>query len=168
MGATAWRAVSCYYRRPAKPNSNLKFRSYLKAKNHSLTGSYLEKLVCWGTQASRSEVTPFIPTDSEQNKGDDSEKGDNEEVQSNNESNRDKESEEEKDRPERFIDLDVEMLNDIALWPTTLTDLMIDYIIRKKPNNIEFKVSEFFQYLTFSTLQPMGPQTFTARGHQLN
>ncbi|GFT05879.1 hypothetical protein NPIL_345961, partial [Nephila pilipes] len=34
-------------------------------------------------EASRSEVKPFIPTDSEQNKGDDSEKGDNEEVQSN-------------------------------------------------------------------------------------
>ncbi|GFU04021.1 uncharacterized protein NPIL_378881 [Nephila pilipes] len=87
-------------------------------------------------EASRSEVRPFIPTDSEQNKGDDSEKGDNEEVQSNNESNRDRESEEDKERPERFTDLDVEMLNDIALWPTTLTDLMIDYIIRKKPNNI--------------------------------
>ncbi|GFQ80735.1 hypothetical protein TNCT_406301 [Trichonephila clavata] len=28
------------------------------------------------------------------------------------------------------------MLNDIALWPTTLTDLRIGYIIRKKPNNI--------------------------------
>ncbi|GFU38391.1 dimer_Tnp_hAT domain-containing protein [Nephila pilipes] len=87
-------------------------------------------------EASTSEVRPFIPTDSEQNKGDDSEKGDNEEVQSNNESNRDRKSEEDKDRPERFIDLDVEMLNDIALWPKTLTDLMIDYIIRKKPNNI--------------------------------
>ncbi|GFT86545.1 uncharacterized protein NPIL_644521 [Nephila pilipes] len=87
-------------------------------------------------EASRSEVRPLIPTDSEQNKGDDSEKGDNEEVQSNNESNRDRESEEDKDRPERFIDLDVEMLSDIAVWPTTLTDLMIDYIIRKKPNNI--------------------------------
>ncbi|GFS54631.1 uncharacterized protein NPIL_85741, partial [Nephila pilipes] len=83
-----------------------------------------------------SEVRPFIPTDSVQNKGDDSEKGDNEEVQSNNESNRDMESEEDKDEPERFIDLDVEMLNDIALWLVTLTDLMIDYIIRKKPNNI--------------------------------
>ncbi|GFT50054.1 hypothetical protein NPIL_355861 [Nephila pilipes] len=82
-------------------------------------------------KASTSEVRPLIPTDSEQNKGD------NEEVQSNNESNRDRESEEDKDRPERFIDLDVEMLNDIALWPTTLTDLMIDYIIRKKPNNID-------------------------------
>ncbi|GFT98424.1 retrovirus-related Pol polyprotein from transposon 17.6 [Nephila pilipes] len=70
-------------------------------------------------------------------KGDDSEKGDNEEVQSNNESNRDRESEEDKERPERFIDLDVEMLNDIALWPTTLTDLMTDFIIRKKPNNID-------------------------------
>ncbi|GFU07425.1 hypothetical protein NPIL_38241 [Nephila pilipes] len=77
-------------------------------------------------EASTSEVRPFIPTDSEQNKGDDSEKGDNEEVQSNNDSNRDMESEEDKDRPERFIDLDVEVLNDIALWPTTLTDLMID------------------------------------------
>ncbi|GFT46486.1 hypothetical protein NPIL_132901 [Nephila pilipes] len=58
-------------------------------------------------EASTSEVKPFIPTDSEQNKEDDSEKGDNEEVQSNNESNRDMESEEEKDRPERFIDVDV-------------------------------------------------------------
>ncbi|GFT82105.1 hypothetical protein NPIL_98281 [Nephila pilipes] len=63
-------------------------------------------------------------------------KGDSEEVQSNNESNRDRESEADKDRPERFIDLDVERLKDIALWPTTLTDLMIDYIIRKKPNKI--------------------------------
>ncbi|GFT43184.1 hypothetical protein NPIL_87691 [Nephila pilipes] len=87
-------------------------------------------------KASTSEVRPFIPTDSEQNKRDDSEKGNNEEVQSNNESNRDRESEEDKDRPKIFIDLDVEKLNDIALWPTTLTDLMIDYIIRKKPNNI--------------------------------
>ncbi|GFT69038.1 hypothetical protein NPIL_138191 [Nephila pilipes] len=87
-------------------------------------------------EASRSEVRHFISTDSEQSKGDDSEKGDNEEVQSNNESNRDRESEEDKDETERFIDLDVEMLNDIALWPTTLTDLMIDYIIRKKPNKI--------------------------------
>ncbi|GFU59438.1 hypothetical protein NPIL_426351 [Nephila pilipes] len=87
-------------------------------------------------EASRSEVRHFIPTDSEQNKGDDREKGDNEEVQSNNESNRDRESEEDKDETERFIDLDVEMLNDIAVWPTTLTDLMIDYIIRKKPNKI--------------------------------
>ncbi|GFT03157.1 hypothetical protein NPIL_305471 [Nephila pilipes] len=43
-------------------------------------------------EASTSEVRPFIPPDSEQNKGDDSEKGDNEEVQSNNESNRDRES----------------------------------------------------------------------------
>ncbi|GFU25323.1 hypothetical protein NPIL_484201 [Nephila pilipes] len=58
-------------------------------------------------EASTSEARLFIPTDSEQNKGDDSEKGDNEEVQSNNESNRDMESEEEKDRPERIIDLDV-------------------------------------------------------------
>ncbi|GFT26724.1 hypothetical protein NPIL_556301 [Nephila pilipes] len=58
-------------------------------------------------KASTSEVKPFIPTDSEQNKEDDSEKGDNEEVQSNNESYRDRESEEEKDRPERFIDVDV-------------------------------------------------------------
>ncbi|GFT32664.1 hypothetical protein NPIL_517821 [Nephila pilipes] len=66
-------------------------------------------------EASTSEVRPFIPPDREQNKGDDSEKGDNEEVQSNNESNRDRESEEDKDRPERFIDLDVEVLNDIAL-----------------------------------------------------
>ncbi|GFV25265.1 uncharacterized protein TNCV_3726371 [Trichonephila clavipes] len=66
-------------------------------------------------QASTSEVRPIIPTDSEQNKGDDSEKEDKEEVQSNNESNRDRESEEDKDRPERFIYLDVEMLNDIAL-----------------------------------------------------
>ncbi|GFT91031.1 hypothetical protein NPIL_15701 [Nephila pilipes] len=48
-------------------------------------------------EASTSEVRPFIPPDSEQNKGDDSEKGDNEEVQSNNESNRDRESEEDKD-----------------------------------------------------------------------
>ncbi|GFR33545.1 hypothetical protein TNCT_704041 [Trichonephila clavata] len=87
-------------------------------------------------EISRSEVRPIIPTDSEQNKGDDNEKKDNEEARSNNESNCDKESEEDKDRPERIIDLDVEMLNDIALWPTTLTDLMIDYIIRKKPNNI--------------------------------
>ncbi|GFT63800.1 dimer_Tnp_hAT domain-containing protein [Nephila pilipes] len=87
-------------------------------------------------EASASEVKPFIPTDSEQNKGDDSEKGDNEEVQSNNESNHDRESEKEKDRPERFIDLDVEMLNDIALWPTTLTDLMLNYSIKKKTNNI--------------------------------
>ncbi|GFT53759.1 hypothetical protein NPIL_578001 [Nephila pilipes] len=85
--------------------------------------------------ASTSEVRPFIPTVNEQNKGDDSEKEDNEEVQSNNESNRDREREEDKDRPERFIDLD-EMLNDIDLWPTTLTHLMIDYIIRMKPNNI--------------------------------
>ncbi|GFQ74099.1 uncharacterized protein TNCT_132991 [Trichonephila clavata] len=83
-----------------------------------------------------SEVRLIIPNDNEQNKGDESEKGDNEEVQSNNESNRDRESEEDKDRPERFIDLDVEMLNDIALWPTTLTDLIIDHIIRNKPNNI--------------------------------
>ncbi|GFT80077.1 hypothetical protein NPIL_188501 [Nephila pilipes] len=87
-------------------------------------------------EASTSEVRPLIPTDSEQNKGDDSEKGDNEEVQSNNESNHDRESEEDKDRPEIFINLHVEMLNDIALWPTTLTHLMIDYSIRKKPNNI--------------------------------
>ncbi|GFQ83739.1 hypothetical protein TNCT_265401 [Trichonephila clavata] len=85
-------------------------------------------------EISTSEVRPIIPTDSEQNKGDDSEKKDNEEARSNNESNCDRESEEDKDRPERIIDLDVEMLNDIALWPTTLTDLMIDYIIRKKPN----------------------------------
>ncbi|GFT76623.1 histone-lysine N-methyltransferase SETMAR [Nephila pilipes] len=92
-------------------------------------------------EASRSEVRPFIPTDSEENKGDDSEKGGNEEVQSNNESNRDRESEEDKDGPERFIDLYVEMLNDIAVWPTTLTDLMIDYIIRKKPNKIELDLS---------------------------
>ncbi|GFT74822.1 DDE-1 domain-containing protein [Nephila pilipes] len=42
-------------------------------------------------KASTSEVKPFLPTDSEQNKVDNSEKGDNE-VQSNNESNRDKES----------------------------------------------------------------------------
>ncbi|GFT36761.1 hypothetical protein NPIL_300031 [Nephila pilipes] len=87
-----------------------------------------------------SEVRPFIPPDSVQNKGDDSEKWYNEEVQSNNESNRDMKSEEDKDRPERFIDLDVEMLNDIALWPTTLTDLLIEItsnIIRKKPNNID-------------------------------
>ncbi|GFT74091.1 hypothetical protein NPIL_386521 [Nephila pilipes] len=87
-----------------------------------------------------SEVRPFIPSDSVQNKADDSEKGDNEEVQSNNESNRDMKSEEDKDRPERFIDLDVEMLNDIALWPTTLTDLLIEITsntIRKKPNNID-------------------------------
>ncbi|GFU42220.1 uncharacterized protein NPIL_350251 [Nephila pilipes] len=87
-------------------------------------------------EASTSEVRLFIPTDSEQNKTNDSETGDNEEVQSNNESNRDMESEENKDKPERFIDLDVEMLNNIALWPMTLTDLMIDYIIRKKPNKI--------------------------------
>ncbi|GFT02161.1 hypothetical protein NPIL_566531 [Nephila pilipes] len=64
-------------------------------------------------EASTSEVRPFIPTDSEENKGDDSEKGDNEEVQSNNESNRNRESEEDKDRPETFIDLDVEMLYNI-------------------------------------------------------
>ncbi|GFY44540.1 uncharacterized protein TNIN_332701 [Trichonephila inaurata madagascariensis] len=75
-------------------------------------------------------------TDSERNKEDNSEKRDKEKVQSNNESNCDKESEEDKDRTERFIDLDVEMLTDIAPWPTTLTDLMIDYIIRNKPNNI--------------------------------
>ncbi|GFU18915.1 hypothetical protein NPIL_110051 [Nephila pilipes] len=85
-------------------------------------------------EASTREVRPLIP--SEQNKGDDSEKGDNEEVQSNYESNRDRESEENIDRPERFIDLDVEMLNDIALWPTTLRDLMIGYINRRNPNNI--------------------------------
>ncbi|GFU28839.1 uncharacterized protein NPIL_502171 [Nephila pilipes] len=85
-------------------------------------------------EASTSEVRPFIPTDSEQNKGDDSEKGDNKEaVMSQITIGKVKKD---KDRPERFIDLDVEMLNDIALWPTTLTDLMIDYIIRKKPNNI--------------------------------
>ncbi|GFQ74067.1 TTF-type domain-containing protein, partial [Trichonephila clavata] len=87
-------------------------------------------------EISTSEVRPIIPTDSEQNKGDDNEKKDNEEARSNNESNCDKESEEDKDRPEIIIDLDVEMLNDIALWSTTLTDLMVDYIIRKKPNNI--------------------------------
>ncbi|GFS33017.1 hypothetical protein NPIL_270191 [Nephila pilipes] len=68
---------------------------------------------------------PTSPND-EQNEGADSEKRDSEEVKSNNESNHDRESEEDKDRPERFIDLDVERLKDIALWPTTLTDLMID------------------------------------------
>ncbi|GFR00662.1 hypothetical protein TNCT_362981, partial [Trichonephila clavata] len=82
-------------------------------------------------EASTSEVRPIIPTDCEQNKGDEYEKGDNEEVQSNKESNRDSED---KDRPAKLIDLNVEMLNDIAVWPTT--DLMIEYIIRKKPNNI--------------------------------
>ncbi|GFQ83389.1 hypothetical protein TNCT_77351, partial [Trichonephila clavata] len=87
-------------------------------------------------ELSTSEGRPIIPTDSKKNKGDGSEKGDNEEVRSNSESNCDRESEEDKDRPERIIDLDVEILNDIALWPNTLTDLMIDYIIRKKPNNI--------------------------------
>ncbi|GFR31339.1 hypothetical protein TNCT_515201 [Trichonephila clavata] len=74
-------------------------------------------------EVSTSDVRPIIPTDNEQNKGDDSEKGDNEEVRSNNESNRDRESEEDKDRPERIID--PEMLNDIALWPATLTDLRL-------------------------------------------
>ncbi|GFQ89629.1 hypothetical protein TNCT_145851 [Trichonephila clavata] len=67
-------------------------------------------------EISTSEVRPIIHTDSEQNKGDDSEKKDNEEARNNNESNCDRESEEDKDRPERIIDLDVEMLNDIALW----------------------------------------------------
>ncbi|GFR13032.1 hypothetical protein TNCT_383661 [Trichonephila clavata] len=79
-----------------------------------------------------SEILIF-PTDSDQNKEDDSKKRENE-ARSNNESNFDRESAEDKDRPERIIDIYVEMLNDIALWPTTLTDLMIDYIIRKKPN----------------------------------
>ncbi|GFR18480.1 hypothetical protein TNCT_144871 [Trichonephila clavata] len=97
-------------------------------------------------EISTSEVRPIIPTDSEQNKGDDNEKKDNEEARSNNESNYDKESEEDKDRPERIIDLDVEMLNDIALWPTTLTDLMNYYIIRKKPNNIG-NIEPMHQYI---------------------
>ncbi|GFQ90151.1 uncharacterized protein TNCT_323071 [Trichonephila clavata] len=88
-------------------------------------------------EISTSEVRPIIPPDSEQNKGDDNEKKRTmKKLEAIMESNCDKKSEEDKDRPERIIDLDVEMLNDIALWPTTLTDLMIDYIIRKKPNNI--------------------------------
>ncbi|GFW10066.1 hypothetical protein TNCV_4208311 [Trichonephila clavipes] len=60
-------------------------------------------------------------------------KGENEEFQSNNESNRDKESEADKDRPEKFTDLHLEMLKDVALRPTSLTDLMIGHINRKKP-----------------------------------
>ncbi|GFT32075.1 hypothetical protein NPIL_671851 [Nephila pilipes] len=111
-------------------------RGFVQAKQKMPICAKLADHPRYYRKASTSEVRPFIPTDSEQKKGDDSEKGDNEEVQSNNESNRDRESEEDKDRLERFIDLDVEMLNDIALWPTTLTDSMIDYVIRKKPNNI--------------------------------
>ncbi|GFW10097.1 hypothetical protein TNCV_4208601 [Trichonephila clavipes] len=61
------------------------------------------------------------------------EKGENEEFQSNNESNRDKESEADKNREEKFTDLHVEMLNDEALRPASLTDLMIGHINRKKP-----------------------------------
>ncbi|GFY53919.1 hypothetical protein TNIN_143891 [Trichonephila inaurata madagascariensis] len=87
-------------------------------------------------EASTSEVRLIILTDSEQNKGEDSEKGDKEEVNSNNESNRDRENEVDKDRPEIFICLDVEMLNNIPLWPTTLADLMIDSIIRKTLNDM--------------------------------
>ncbi|GFU54317.1 hypothetical protein NPIL_630951 [Nephila pilipes] len=93
-------------------------RYYQSASTSVSSSSISDNPQCTSTsniflEASRSEVRPFIPTDSEQNKGDDSEKGDNEKVQSNNESNGDRESEEDKDRPERFIDLDVEMLNDI-------------------------------------------------------
>ncbi|GFX32562.1 DUF5641 domain-containing protein [Trichonephila clavipes] len=46
------------------------------------------------TKANSNEARAIIPTDSEQNKGDDREKGEKEEVQSNKESNRDRESEE--------------------------------------------------------------------------
>jgi hypothetical protein len=41
-----------------------------------------------------------------------------------------------KDMPESRFDVDTEIINDIALWPTTLTDAMLDYILENKPKNI--------------------------------
>ncbi|GFQ77706.1 hypothetical protein TNCT_493811 [Trichonephila clavata] len=78
-------------------------RYYRSATTSVLSSSTSDNLQYTSTsnifpEASTSEVRSIIPTDTEQNKEDDSEKGDNE-VQSNNESNRVKESEENKDRP---------------------------------------------------------------------
>ncbi|GFQ76805.1 hypothetical protein TNCT_491271 [Trichonephila clavata] len=60
-------------------------------------------------EVSTREVRPIIPTDSEQNKGDDSDKGDNEEVRSNNESNCYIKSEEDKKKIDQ-IELSILML----------------------------------------------------------
>ncbi|GFU05531.1 hypothetical protein NPIL_6391 [Nephila pilipes] len=83
--------VACFWSTNRKQNILLWAPKKLGAHRHLMSNPALD------LKASASEVRPFIPTDSEQNKGDDSEKGDNEEVQSNNESNRDRESEEDKD-----------------------------------------------------------------------
>lgn len=43
---------------------------------------------------------------------------------------------EERDSPDKLLNIDIEVINDIALWPTTFSDAIIDHILKHKPKNI--------------------------------
>lgn len=43
---------------------------------------------------------------------------------------------EDRDSPDKLLNIDIEVINDIALWPTIFSDTIIDHILKHKPKNI--------------------------------
>ena len=88
------------------------------------------------SEACISETRPIDgEQDEEEEEKEEKEQVENQKVESATEDG-DCENTEDRDSPLRRTDLDVKVLDDIALWPTILTDAMIDHILRNKPKNI--------------------------------